>query len=462
MNRFRQRPRRVRRARGGMISVIALAFLGVFVTLALAAATFTENSLNQAQGHARMASARLQAESGLAYLLHLVRDAPPPPANEDLLDSVAAHITDTLNGSPSLGGATVTYDGDTLTIPDISLADDGQSFTCAVSRTDPNGILLLAAGADGIVSRGVGVEARLDSGSSLAFANGVISNGPIEVGGNARVIGVNEACEANIFTNTSETAAITLGGNASVDGDAHASNPNAEVNLSGNSSIAGHGRNSDELADHVHIGVPPVEIPEADPSVFEPFATMVMNQHTRTNGNYTHSNLRIPAGTNPHFSGNYTLRGVIYIEAPNEVRFDGNATIQGVIVTEDAGDDAWDQNTIEFRGNTTIQPVESLPAEPQFDQLREMNGTFLLAPGFHADFRGNFGVIGGAVAAEHLTFTGNSGGTIRGSMINYGTDPLVLWGNSHFHIDQSNSPSTPPGFVLPRELVILADSYVEQ
>ena len=460
MIRSRKHPRRGAGARHGTVSVIALAFLGVFVTLALACATFTESSLNQAQGHARMASARLQAESGLAYTLHLVRNAPAPSG--DVLDSLATHIAGTLNGSPSLGGASVTYDGNTLTIPAISLGDDGESFTCAIVRSGTDGIMLLAAGSDGIVSRGVGVEARLEAGASLAFANGIISNGPIDVGGNAQVTGVNEAWEANIFTNTSETAAITLGGTAHVHGDAFASNPSAEVSLSGNSHIAGHDRNSDELGEHVHIGVPPVELPEADPTVFEPFATCVMNPSTRTNGNYTHSNLRIPAGTNPHFSGNYTLRGVIYIESPNEVRFDGNCTIQGVVVTEDAGDDAWDDNVIEFRGNTTIQDVESLPEEPQFSDLRQMPGTFLLAPGFHADFRGNFGVIGGAIAAEHLTFTGNSGGTIRGSMLNYGTDPLVLWGNSHFQIDQSSSPETPPGFSTSSELVVLPESYVEQ
>ena len=172
-------------------------------------------------------------------------------------------------------------------------------------------------------------------------------------------------------------------------------------------------------------------------------------------------NIRILANTNKTFSGNIDLNGVVYIEKPNRIHFSGNVKITGVIVTEDAGDDVHDTNTIKFTGNTTVRPVTDLPKDPQFSRLRQMPGSFLLAPGFGAEFAGNFGTVSGCMAADRFKFTGNAGGTVKGGVINYGDTEFKLTGNSNITVDRSDSAEEPPGFSIPGKLLVRPDSYFE-
>ena len=46
------------------------------------------------------------------------------------------------------------------------------------------------------------------------------------------------------------------------------------------------------------------------------------------------TNIRIKAGANPKFNANTVIRGVVYVETPNQITFNGGATIQGVIVVQ--------------------------------------------------------------------------------------------------------------------------------
>ena len=90
-------------------------------------------------------------------------------------------------------------------------------------------------------------------------------------------------------------------------------------------------------------------------------------------------NIRIKANTNPEFSGNIRIDGVIYIETPNKVTFGSNTKIRGVIAVENnpVGDPS--TNLIEFRSNTTIEGLDTLPATPHFPQeLRDMAGAIIL------------------------------------------------------------------------------------
>ena len=186
--------------------------------------------------------------------------------------------------------------------------------------------------------------------------------------------------------------------------------------------------------------------PEVDPTVFEPFATNIVNSSTPTSGNRTFTNIRIKANTNPTFSGNITIKGVVFVETPNKVQFSGNLNFTGVLVTQDAGDNVYTTNTVKFTGNTTSQGVESLPDTAEFHDLRQMPGSFLLAPGFGVSFTGNFGTVNGCMAADAFTFTGNAGGLVKGPIINYSDSIFSLTGNSSVTIDRLNTPTEPPGF----------------
>jgi len=279
------------------------------------------------------------------------------------------------------------------------------------------------------------------------FDYGIASRGRIIMTGNARVLGVNDPHEADILSATYSTPeAVRLTGNPTIDGDVSTCSPFSYVSITGNPDIGGH-TDWDVIQDHIHTGIGDVAFPEIDPTVFEPFATNLVDSSTNTNGNRTFENIRIAAGTNPTFSGNTTLRGVVFIEAPNKVRFSGNLDFTGVIVTEDAGEDAYDDNTIRFTGNMTSAGVETLPDAPQFAALREMPGSMLLAPGFGVHFTGNFGTVNGAMAADKFVLTGNSGGIVHGPIISYGDSDFTLTGNAHLAIDRGHYLHAPSGFV---------------
>jgi hypothetical protein len=175
----------------------------------------------------------------------------------------------------------------------------------------------------------------------------------------------------------------------------------------------------------------------------------------------TFDNIHILGGTNPVFNSK-TLRGVIFIEAPNIVQFGGNTTIIGIIVGN--GSTAVDSptNQIVFDGTVQSSPVTDLPQESQFDGLHEETDTFILAPGFGLSFTGNFGTLSGAIAGNGLTFTGDAGGTINGTVINYSDQiPMDLSGNNSLQFNRSGSTKVPAGFIPDIVLHYDPDSYSE-
>ena len=354
------------------------------------------------------------------------------------------------------------YQGGQITVPAVCPGSAGRSFSAVLSLDANSDLRMLVTGTCGSVTRKVGVSFALVPGGSGLFDYGIASKGKISMSGNARVRGANDASEANVLTATySDNEAIALSGNCRLDGDISIANPDGYASLAGNISVGGENLWSGGIDDHIHVGIGPVEFPEVDPTVFEPFATNVVTSSTSTGGNKTFENIRILANTNKTFSGNIDLNGVVYIEKPNRIHFSGNVKITGVIVTEDAGDDVHDTNTIKFTGNTTVRPVTDLPKDPQFSRLRQMPGSFLLAPGFGAEFAGNFGTVSGCMAADRFKFTGNAGGTVKGGVINYGDTEFKLTGNSNITVDRSDSAEEPPGFSIPGKLLVRPDSYFE-
>ena len=428
----------------GVISVLAIIFLAMFATMGIAYAATTNNSMLRAVNLSGVQDAQLQAESGLEYFAHLLTQLRLPVglSGQELAAAVESALSAPLNS-------------------EISAEASGRGFTAALAANGST-ITLTVHGRAGAVRRAISMDFAPVRGDSAIFDYGVASMGHIRMTGNARLRGANSPEEAKVYSGTYATdEAYKLTGNCSIDGDIYAANPDAYATLTGNVSIGGEGIWSEDIPDHIHMGTGDQEFPEVDPAVFEPFATSIVDAGTSTSGNKTFSNIRILAGVNPTFSGNITLRGVVLVEQPNQVTFSGNLDITGIIVTEDAGDGTYESNTIRFAGNTTVHGVEQLPDEPQYAELRQTPGSFLLAPGFGVEFTGNFGTVGGTMAADMFKFTGNAGGTVHGSLICYSDAEMKMTGNSNLTFDRSASPGTPPGFSIPDTLAPLPATYTE-
>jgi hypothetical protein len=173
----------------------------------------------------------------------------------------------------------------------------------------------------------------------------------------------------------------------------------------------------------------------------------------------TLENIRIPADTNPHFSGHVILKGIVFIETPNIVEFTGNTDIIGIVIGD--GDLAYPSadNQLIFRGNVDSSSVSQLDAT--FGNIRQETGTFLLAPGFDASFGGSFNTINGVIAASGIEFFGNAGGTVNGSIINYGENPMTLDGSVDLVFNRSGLTEYPAGFETYLALEFQTDSYSE-
>ena len=450
--------------RKGMASILALILLALFAVLAIACAQTFNASLCQSRNRALVDTARLQAESGLSFLIHHLNrvSLPGGASGEDLLTVLADRLGQRLNGSPNLAGSNVSYDGSVITVPPIATDPTGRGFTIFIRLASASTVAACITGRDGSVTRSIGLDFELGTGRSVVFDYGVASKSAIHLVGNSKIRGANAPAEANILSATYSTdQAFNMTGNAEIAGDISASNADAYASLTGNVKIGGVSASNPAIIDHIHMGIGEVEFPEVDPSVYEPFATNIVDSHTSTNGNKSFTNIRIAAGTNPTFSGNITITGVLFIEAPNSVTFAGNLNFTGVIVTQDAGDNVYDTNTIKFTGNSNFRPVEELPDQPQFTGLKALPGSFLLAPGFGVHFSGNFGTLGGTIAADAFTWVGNANGVVKGTVINYSDSTFSMTGNSNITIDKSAGNDTPPGFVVPGKLTANMESYVE-
>lgn len=448
--------------RRGIVSILALILLALFATLAVSFAGATNSTLLKAGNQQDSQTALMQAETGLEFYLFLLKKAslPGKSKGQAMLDDLNAWLRNSTDLSGNLGGQAISYDGATITVPWIAPQADGGRFSAQITRLEETVIRVRITGQDAQAARSVSMDFDLAPGRSIVLDYGIASKSAIVLTGNDRITGANNATEANILSATYSTAtAVSMTGNARIQGDVFVSNPSGQVSLTGNVSIGG--ATGAAVADHVHVGVGDPEFPEVDPTVFEPFATNIVDKTTSTSGNKTFTNIRIKAGTNPTFSGNIIVKGVIFVEKPNKVTFSGNLNFTGVLVTQDAGDGVYTTNTIKFAGNTSTAGVETLPDTPEFHALRLMPGSFLLAPGFGVEFTGNFGTANGAIAADCFKLTGNAGGTVYGPVINYSDSEFRMTGNASLVINRSKYSGTPPGLSSPSKLAPDSSSYTE-
>jgi hypothetical protein len=273
------------------------------------------------------------------------------------------------------------------------------------------------------------------------FNYAIASRGPLLMSGRASVEGFHDHNEANIYIEASNTTgdALSMLGYASIAGDVDIASPYAEVSIYSNASIGGI-IGADAIS-HIHMGIPYSAFPTPDPSVFESYATNIVDHNTNIGNTATFKNIRIHAGTNPRFI-NKEFKGVIFIEQPNRVTFTGNTEIEGVIVTNESFEDSSGSNAITFAGSVNMTvPTDRI----QYGNLVDLIGTAILAPGFTVDFGYPF-TMHGTIAANGININGNAGGTVRGSIINYSNDSMAISGLTHVIFDHSNLPKRPAGF----------------
>lgn len=427
----------------------------VLSTMAMAMVKSTGTEIHKAVNQREAVKARLAAESGVAFLSEKLGEFKinGNPTPEQVLSALAAFL------NSELPGGTVSFGGGQIQINGLNIDASCGTFSGALSLNADDDIELDVEGQSSQARRNIGLQYELLPGGKAIFEKGIVAGGPICLTGNAHIRGAHSTDEAEILSLTDESLVYDLAGNCIIEGDIYASNPDGQCDMTGNAKIAGYDSGDPEVLDHIHFGAGGGEIPRPDPTVFEPYATTVLSGST--SGNKTFTNIRIPAGTNPTFAGNINLRGVIYIEYPNNVTFAGNLNVQGVIVTEDPGPGVTASNKLQFTGNTSLHGVETLPNEPQYAGLRDMKGSSVLAPGFDVKFTGNFGTVGGTLAGEKFTFTGNASATVKGSIISLGDDPYTMTGNAYITIDRSEYDDVPPGFSVPSTLSSVGTSYVE-
>lgn len=449
--------------RRGIASIVALIFLVMFAAIAVAFTAATNQTVLRAENHQHAETALARAESGLNFLTYVLKRATLPASAKGaaLLPAVNTFLASQSYVVGNIGTGQIVYDGTTITVPAIQVQPGSPGFTAAITKATDTSITITVLGADGVARRCVSMDMTLAPGRNPILDYGIATKSSITLTGNDSISGKNNAAEANILSATYSTInAVSMTGNARIQGDVSMSNPVAQVSTTGNVSIGG--ATGAAMAAHEHAGIGTVDFPEVDQTVFTPFATNIIDAGTSTNGNKTFTNIRIRAGTNPTFSGNITIKGVVYIEKPNKVTFTGNLDFTGVIVTDDAGDNNYDSNCIKFTGNMTSRGVESLPDTSDFHDLRQLPGSFLLAPGFGVSFTGNFGTVNGTMAADKFSFTGNAGGTVYGSIINYSDSLFTMSGNSSLIFDRTKYAGTAPGLTSPSKLAANPGTYTEK
>jgi len=297
------------------------------------------------------------------------------------------------------------------------------------------------------------------------FDYGIASRGKIYVSGSALVRGVNSPTEASVLSMRTEPVAIEAGGHATITGDLYVTGDNADyVLLSGNGlSIGGASDIEDILRNHVFLDVQGADFPEIDAAPFLPFVTGLIDSATNLVNGGTFTNVRVKAGTNPTFGNDTVINGVLYVEAPNTVTFGAKATVKGIIVTQDGSSLPPDSCQIDFKAQASAPGVGALPTTSEFAALRALSGTILLAPGFGVTFRGNSNSINGTIAADQISFNGDSSisGSINGVILGLKDTQMTLRGNTTIQISRPSSSHPPAGFKHPIGLYMDSASYSE-
>jgi hypothetical protein len=428
-------------------------FLAIFVSLSMGMLTMSSINAKTARNHHIGGNALNNSLSGIEFMYNWLREVymPGAVASSDRFEE----ILDYLQGDMATAGYTITgeydYDHYPHELIAINIAStmldtaNGESFRVDLVKTENLDIFEMNVyGTSGQLTRTSQIQYNFGTRAHNVFDFGVATRGPLSLTGNVELSGANVAVEADVYIESaSDTTALTITGNSQIAGDVYITNPDGRAELQGGKAGIG-GETGEDAQGHVTSGSPSMEFPVPNPSLFEHYIEYTLDPADDTSANATYTNTRIPANTNPSFSGNTTIYGILFIESPNVVTFSGNIDITGIIIGDGDYTDNSQTNKITITGNITSYPVSDLGEE--FGDLRDETGTFLMAPGFGTEFGGNFSSLSGAIASNGISFFGNAGGTINGSVLNYSDEPMTLSGNSDLFFNRSADNEVPAGF----------------
>ncbi|MBN2182678.1 MAG: hypothetical protein JW715_12270 [Sedimentisphaerales bacterium] len=440
-----------RHEKKGTVLIVSLIFVIVLSSLAISIASMSGINVQIADNQCKINRARACAESGMEvvhFWLSRVSVSGIVSPYERFSQIAFALQQELIN--KDITNVTVSYDGSTITIPSVTV-DSANScgFSATITPVDTETLRIDVTGLYDSITSTISSQFYFCERGHNVFDFGVATKGPLSLSGNIDLEGYNVSVEASVYIESeSSNLALSITGNSQIAGDVCIVNSIATVDLQGGQAGIGGETGQDAIDNHVDFGVPPSEFPEPNPGQFESFATNIIDANTDTSSDATYENVKVLANTNPTFSGQVTLKGIVYVETPNVVDFAGGANITGIIVGDGDLSDNSGENKITFTGNVASYPISELPeSETQFDGLRDQTGTFVIAPGFHVSFGGSFDTLSGAIAANGIEFFGNAGGTINGSIINYSGEQMILSGNSDLFFNRSGIEEAPAGFV---------------
>jgi len=439
----------------------------------LSVALISATTLNQKMGENQSYSlaARMAAEGGLSWMLwQLDRIMMPPETTEDtLISNLADGLSSALDGTANLDGQVISSTAGTILVPPVAL--DHGNFSCAlVMAPDGQGgqrCRLTVTGTRSGAKCHVSMDFDVVIKRATVFNYGVASRGRIIVTGSALIEGVVDPEDASVLSTRSEPVAIEAGGHATITGDLYVTGENLDyVSLKGGGYTIGGESDPDLIiTEHVHVDVNEPDFPAIDITPFEALTKSIIDSNTDlASSGLVFNNARVLAGTNPTFHNYTVINGVLFVETPNVVTFNAGTTINGVIVTEDASGLDIEDNQIDFKGHATAPGVDALPDDdPNFAAIKQLTGTVILAPGFSLTFNGSTNAVNGVIAADQLTFNGNSelSGNLTGTVIGLANAELSLKGNTSLHLSRPTNQSPPVGFKHPVGLAPNPGTYYE-
>ena len=449
--------------RRGITSLLALIFMIVFSALAIGFYAQTNMAVQVANNERRMKEARAAAEAGLQYIRYELSRSTLDPllTDEQVFEEVhmdlKGHI-ETL-GSNLEGGATVgdvVYDADPtdgttppyFEIPGaagqylrLGATQEGPWFRVRIEQQGRDVVVTtVGKSASSVTSplgnrAGIELRFRTREWPNVVFNYGLASQNVVNITMPKLVIAGTPDSQAGILSTYTAGTPVTIGNNSStalqptgIEGTITlmegAPNP---AFIGSNYSVGGMTSPAAIHASIERISERP-EWPTVDTSELESYATTPW-----VAGRTLYENIYVPPNSNPTFDSTMTVRGVVLVYQPNMVNFQGGVQMTAVIVGKDnpAVVNDFTKNYIRFSGAGVAKlPLSALPSDSKFDGLRELSGTFIVAPGFDVIFQGNFGAVAGSVAGERVSITGNTSGSFTGTILNLGNYPLTISGSS--------------------------------
>jgi hypothetical protein len=452
-------------ARKGMTAVLAMLYLTLMASLALGFYSASNTAVQVSTNELRVERARLAAESGLDFARYnLSRVAIPAKASlSQHFALMSDQMATRLNGSGNLDSGSIFSDGVTVRVPAdpskwIKSDGAGSEFQFTITDLGNHQVRVTSVGRNAMSAAVAGVRiVRLDfelqQHKSKIFQYGIATMGTVSTSGASRLMGQPNPDKGSILASDNGSSTPVVIGGKEVSGDISVTNPNANVNVSG--SVGGSTNTNDIQTNHIHKGVDEPEFPTVDTSMYLPYATNLY-----TPGKGTYSNIRIPPNTNPSFNAGTVLKGVIYIEQPNQVTFSGNTSLQGVIVTDpDKAVGNLNTNTLKFTGSFEAQGVETLDAS--YGNLRTLSGSFIIMPNFSLSLTGNFDATAhGSIVVDQASMTGSSSVKLDGSLIIMKDTPMTMSGSSQLTAGD-NALAFPAGLKFSNRYQPLPATYEE-